>query len=206
MIAQRQEIQGVRGHGFIRIDLDNLFESMSGCEIRLSAVVELPDKEMHLSEPFMALLDLLLRLGIVTTAGKILAHALECRDGFGQRFRVPIDGLGHFEMGLAYLKSGVGGEYMTFMQVEKVVIFDERFGIFLLVEEGFAALHDDVRVIVLFDGVAEEDLLVGAADSLGPRRNGRLFGRTRASGGEPCDEQKAARQNAGLMTEVVQKA
>ena len=101
-------------------------------------------------------------------------------------------------MGFADLKGGIGGQHVGFMQVEEVVIFDERFRIFFLVEEGFAALHDDVWVVVLFDRIAKEDLLVGAAQ--GFLRIVLGLGRARTG----CDdtEYDAQRPKASAILEV----
>ena len=55
---------------------------------------------------------------------------------------------------------------MIAMKIEKVEIFDDRFGVFLFLEKGFAALHDDVGVVVLLDGIAEKNRLVRSAQRL----------------------------------------
>ena len=52
------------------------------------------------------------------------------------------------------------------VKIEKVEIFDDRFGVFLFLEKGFTALHDDVGVIVLLDGIAEKNRLVRSAQRL----------------------------------------
>jgi len=38
-----------------------------------------------------------------------------------------------------------------------MVIFDDGFGEFFLFEEGFSAFHNDVRIVILFNRIAEED-------------------------------------------------
>jgi hypothetical protein len=54
---------------------------------------------------------------------------------------------------------------MGAMEIEEVVIFHDGFRVFLFLEERFASLHDDVGVVVLLDCIAQEDLLVGPAQS-----------------------------------------
>lgn len=55
---------------------------------------------------------------------------------------------------------------MGAMEIEEVVVFGDRFPVFLFFEEGFAPFHDDVGVVVFLDRIAQEDLFVGAAQGL----------------------------------------
>ena len=69
---------------------------------------------------------------------------------------------------------------MGAVEFEEMVIFDDSFCIFLFLEKRLSPLHDDVGVIVLFDRIAHENLLVGAAEGL--LRGFLLFRRAGAGG------------------------
>ncbi len=63
-------------------------------------------------------------------------------------------------------KGRVGGQHVIAVKIEKVEIFDDGFGVLLFLEKGFAALHDDVGVVVLLNGIAEKNRLVRSAERL----------------------------------------
>jgi hypothetical protein len=50
------------------------------------------------------------------------------------------------------------------MEIEEMVKLDDGFRIFLFLKERLSSLHDDVGVVVLFDPIAQKNLLVGAAE------------------------------------------
>ena len=52
---------------------------------------------------------------------------------------------------------------MGAMEIEEMVILDDGLRILLFLEERLSSLHDDVGVVVLFDRIAQENLLVSAA-------------------------------------------
>ena len=52
---------------------------------------------------------------------------------------------------------------MSAMKIEEMGILDDGFRILLFLEECLSSFHDDVRVVVFLDPIAQEDLLVGAA-------------------------------------------
>ena len=54
---------------------------------------------------------------------------------------------------------------MGAMEIEEMGIFDDGLRILFFLEERFPSLHDDVRVVVFLDPVAQEYLLVSAAQS-----------------------------------------
>jgi hypothetical protein len=66
-------------------------------------------------------------------------------------------------MAFADPKGRVGGQHVIAVKIEKVEIFNDRFGVFFFLEKGFATLHDDVGVVVLLDGIAEKYRLVSSA-------------------------------------------
>lgn len=163
MVAERQEVQGIWCNRLVRVEFHDLFEAMGCGQIRAPSIIELPYEEMHLREEIVAFLDLLERLSVVPAALKIFPQPLKGFDGFLDRVRVAIDPLGPFHLAFSDPESGVGGEGMGAMEVEEVVIFHDGFRVFLFFEERFASLHDDVGVVIFLDRVAQEDLLVGAA-------------------------------------------
>ena len=55
---------------------------------------------------------------------------------------------------------------MSAMKIEEMGILDDGFRILLFLEECLSSFHDDVRVVVFLDPIAQEDLLVGAAQGL----------------------------------------
>ncbi len=52
---------------------------------------------------------------------------------------------------------------MIAMEVEEMVILDDRLRILFFFKKRFAPLHDDVRVVVFLDRIPEENRFVGSA-------------------------------------------
>lgn len=71
---------------------------------------------------------------------------------------------------------------MGAVELEEVGILDDGFRILFFVEIRLSSLHDDVRVIVLFDRIAQENLLISTAK--GFLRGFLLFGCAGAGGGD----------------------
>ena len=53
---------------------------------------------------------------------------------------------------------------MGAMEIKEVGILDDGLRILLFLEECLSSLHDDVGVVVLFDPIAHENLLISAAE------------------------------------------
>ncbi len=115
----------------------------------------------------MAIGNTLERLRFILAAGEILPQFFKRGDGLLDRLRVSVDRLGHPEMAFRQTELGIDGQLMGSMQFQEMLVFDDGLGKLLLVEERLAALHDHVRIVVLLDRVAEEDLLIRAAYGFG---------------------------------------
>ncbi|SLM47998.1 protein of unknown function [Nitrospira japonica] len=69
-------------------------------------------------------------------------------------------------MTLTDAKRGIGSQLMASMEVEEMVVLDNGLGILFFFEEGLAALHNDVRIVVLLDRIPEKNRLVRSAEGL----------------------------------------
>ncbi|OGW91477.1 MAG: hypothetical protein A3K11_07815 [Nitrospirae bacterium RIFCSPLOWO2_12_FULL_63_8] len=69
-------------------------------------------------------------------------------------------------MAFAQSELRVGRELVDLVQVQEMLVLDDRFRVVFPLEERLGPLDDDVGVVVFLDGVAEEDLLVGGAEGL----------------------------------------
>jgi hypothetical protein len=108
-------------------------------------------------------LDLLERWAVVPASWKIFSDSFKGLDGFLNRARIALDSLGQFELAFSDAEHGIGGQDVGAMEIEEMGIFDDSLRILLFLEEGLSSLHDDVGIVVLFDSIAQENLLVGAA-------------------------------------------
>ncbi len=70
---------------------------------------------------------------------------------------------------------------MGAMEIEEMIILNDGLRVFLFLEERLPSFHDDVRIVVFLDPIAQEDLLVSAAQ--GFFRSVLGLGRARAGGG-----------------------
>ena len=68
------------------------------------------------------------------------------------------------------------------MEIQEMGILDNGLCILLFLEERLSSLHDDVRIVVLFNRIAQENLFVGAAQ--GFLRSILIFGCAGAGGDE----------------------
>ena len=165
VIAESEEVQRIRRHRLVRINLHDLLEAVCRGQIGLPPVVKLPDKEVHLSQQIMAFLNPVDRLAVVPAARIVSSQPFEGINGFLNGFRVAINALRTLHVAFADPETGVGSEHVTAMQIEEVVILDDGFGEFFLFEERFSAFHNDVWIVVLFNRIAEEDRFVRSTQS-----------------------------------------
>ena len=83
---------------------------------------------------------------------------------------VPVNRLNHFKMAEGQPVLRVWGKDVIAVQVQKMLIFDDRFRVSLFFMKRFRSFQDDVGVIVHFDGVPDKNLGIG---SLGTSGRGR---------------------------------
>src|SRR6266849_3188859 len=120
---------------------------------------------MHLRQEVVTFLELLERWAVIPASLKIFPQPFKGLDGFLNGARITLDSLGQFHLAFPDSEQRIGGEDVGVMEIEEMVILDDGFCIFLSLEERLSSLHDDVGVVVLFHRIAQENLLVSAAQS-----------------------------------------
>lgn len=166
MVRLRDGVQGFCGDGLIRIGLEDLLKPMRGSKVGAPPVIELSHEEMHLRDPIMAFLEFLQRLAVIAATGELFSHLFECSDGLVHRFRITIDGLRHLDMNFPDPECCVWSQDVIAMELQEVFVLDQGLRILLFLEIGLSPLHDDVGVVVVLNGISEENLLVSAAEDL----------------------------------------
>lgn len=185
MVAECQEVQGIGRDRLVWVEFYDLFEAMCGSEIGASPIIELADEEMCLCQEVVAVLDSLERWAVVPASGKIFPDPFEGFEGFLNRGRITLDSLGQLQLAFSDAEDGIGGEDMGAMEIEEMIILNDGLRVFLFLEERLPSFHDDVRIVVFLDPIAQEDLLVSAAQ--GFFRSVLGLGRARAGGGDRKD-------------------
>ena len=136
---------------------------MCGGEIGATSIIELTDEEMCLRQQVVTFLDPLERRAVVPASWKFFPNPFEGFERFLNGGWITLDSLGQLHLAFSDAEDGIGGEDMGAMEIEEMGILDDGFRILLFLEERLSSFHDDVRVVVFLDPIAQEDLLVGAA-------------------------------------------
>ena len=166
VVAERQKVQGI-GRGWpVGVQFHNLLKAMGGSEIRAPPIIEFPHKEMRLRHEVVAFLDLQERWAVIPASWKVFPQPFKGLDGFLNGAWVTLDSLGQFHLALSDAEHRIGGQDVGAVELEEMAIFDDSFRILLFLEKRLSPLHDNVGVVVLFDRIAHENLLVGAAERL----------------------------------------
>ena len=118
---------------------------------------------MHLCQKIVAFLDLLECLAVIAASLKIFPQPFEGFDGFLNGAWITLDSLGQFHLAFPDSEQRIGGEDVGVMEIEEMVILDDGFRILLFLEERLSSLHDDIGIVVFFDRISQENLLVSAA-------------------------------------------
>ena len=163
---------------------------MRGGKIGASPIIEFTDEEMCLCQEVVTVLDFLECWAVVPASGKIFPDPFEGFEGFLNRSGITLDSFGQLQLAFSDAEDGIGGQDMGAMKIEKMGILDDGLRILLFLEERLSSLHDDVRVVVFFDSIAQEDLFVGAAQ--GFFRCVLGLGRAGAGGGDREDRDTEA--------------
>ena len=121
---------------------------------------------MHLRQEIVTFLDLLERWAVIPASWKIFPQPFKAFEGFLYGAWITLDSLGQFHLAFPDSERRIGGEDVGAMEIEKMVILDDGLCILLFLEERLSSLDDDVGVVVLFDRVAQKNLLVSAAQGL----------------------------------------
>ena len=96
--------------------------------------------------------------------GEIPSHLFECGDGLVHRFRVSVDRLCHHDMNFTDSECRIGSQYVIAMKVHEVVVLDEGLRILLFLKIRFPPLHDDIGMVVVVEGITDENLLIRSTD------------------------------------------
>ena len=119
---------------------------------------------MRLRQKVVAFLDLLKRCAVIPASWKIFPHPFKGLEGFLNGAWITLDSPGQLQLAFSDAEYRIGGQDVGAMDIEEMVILDDGFRILLSLEERLSSLHDDVGVVVFFDCIAHEKLLIGAAE------------------------------------------
>jgi hypothetical protein len=191
MVAQCQKVQGIGRDRLVWVEFYDLFEAMCSGEIRATSIIELTDEEVCLCQEVVTVLDPLECWAVVPASGKIFPDPFEGFEGFLNGSGITLDSLCQLQLAFSDAEDGIGGQDMGAMEIEEMGILDDGLLVFLFLEKRLPSFHDDVRVVVFLDPIAEENLLVSAAQ--GFFRCVLGLGRARAGGGNRKDRETEAK-------------
>ena len=174
VIAESQKVEGIGRDRLVGVQFQDLFEAMCGGQIGPPPIIEFPHEEMGLGQEVVAFLDLLKSRAVIPASLKIFPQPFKGFERFLNGARIPLNSFGQLHLALSYSELRIGGEHVSPMEFEEMVVLDDGFRILLFLEERLSSLHDDVGVVVLFHRIAHENLLVSAAQ--GFLRGLLLFG------------------------------
>ena len=163
VVAECQKIEGIGRDRLVGVQLHDLIEAMCSGEIGAPPIIELADEEMCLCQKVVTVLDSLERWTGMPASWKIFLNPFKGFEGLLNGAWITLESLGQFQLAFSDAEHGLGGQDVGTMEVEEMGIFDDGLRIFFFLEEGFSSLHDDVGIVVLFDRIAQENLLVGVA-------------------------------------------
>ena len=163
MVAQCQKVQGIGRDRLVWVEFYDLLEAMCGGEIGAPPIIEFADEEVCLCQEVVTVLDSLECWTVVSASGKIFPDPFEGFEGFLNGSGITLDSLCQLQLAFSDAEDGIGGQDMGAMEIEKMGILDDGLRVFLFLEKRLPSFHDDVRVVVFLDPIAQEDLLVSAA-------------------------------------------
>ena len=184
VVAESQKVQGIGRNRLVGVQFQDLFEAMCGGQIGPPPIIEFSHEEMSLGQEVVAFLDLLERRAVIPASLKIFSQPFKGFERFLNGARIPLNSFGQLHLAFAYSELCIGGEHVSPMEIEEMVILDDGFGILLFLEERLSSLHDDVGVVVLFHRIAKENLFVSAAQGF---LRGLLLGRCAGTGRDEAE-------------------